>query len=216
VAGWWLRNAKREVENVVFVGSPLEGTSLASPANLRTALQGLVNVFKGLEAASSLASTVVPFISVLAGLSKIFGGVLQLGANTPLIDGAIVIVPGLAAQSRVGNNAELLRLNREQWISAPTVHAVISNFQPGQSDAEWWQIWKLLRSPRERFLDWTADAIFQDRNDLVVDTQSMTRLCGTAINNAQICDFGDSPTVHHCNYFRQDRTVDLLRKALKV
>jgi pimeloyl-ACP methyl ester carboxylesterase len=216
VVGWWLRNAKRQVENVVFVGSPLEGTSLASPANLRAALQGLVNVFKGLEAASSLASTVVPFISVVAGLSKIFGGILQLGANTPLVDGAVVIVPGLAGQSRVGNNAELLRLNRAQWISTPTVHAVISNFQPEQSNAEWWQIWKLLRNPRERFLNWSADAIFKDKNDLVVDTQSMTLLCGNAINNAQICDFGDSPTVHHCNYFRQDRTVDLLRRALKL
>jgi pimeloyl-ACP methyl ester carboxylesterase len=100
VVGWWLRNAKRKVENVVFVGAPLAGTSLASPANLRSALQGLANVFKGLEAAGSLASTINPFVSVVTGLSKIFGGILQLGASTPLVDAAVIAVPGLAGQSR--------------------------------------------------------------------------------------------------------------------
>ncbi len=216
VVGWWLRNAKRKVENVVFVGAPLAGTSLASPANLRSALQGLANVFKGLEAASSLASTIVPFVSIVTGLSKIFGGILQLGARTPLVDMAVVAVPGLAGQSRVGNNAELFRLNRVQWVSEPAVHAVVSNFQPYETDERWWQAWKLLRNPRDRFLDWGADAIFSDKNDLVVDTESMKLLCGQAIDSTRICDFGDSATVHHCNYFRQDKTLKLLTKALKL
>ena len=43
VVAWWLRNAKRKVDHVVFIGSPLDGTSLASPANLRSALQGLAS-----------------------------------------------------------------------------------------------------------------------------------------------------------------------------
>jgi pimeloyl-ACP methyl ester carboxylesterase len=216
VVGWWLRNAKRQVENVIFVGAPLEGTSLASPANLRAALQGLANVFKGLEAAGSLASTVVPLVSVVAGLSKIFGGILQLGASTPLLDVAVISVPGLAGQSRVGNNAELLRLNRAQWISTPTIHAVISNFAPDETDAAWWQVWKLLSNPGQRIVNWGADAIFKDKNDLVVDTKSMNLLCGKAIDIGRIHDFGDSPNVHHCNYFQQNETVTLLTKALKL
>lgn len=216
VVGWWLRNAKRKVENVVFVGAPLEGTSLASPANLRASLQGLANIFKGLEAASSAASTVFPFASIIAGLSKIFGGALQLGASTPLLDVAVVAVPGLAGQSRVGNNAELFRLNRAQWVSNPTIHAVVSNFEPKEADEKWWQVWKLLRNPGERLLDGAADAIFQDKNDLVVDTKSMKLLCGQTIDSKRTCDFGDSATVHHCNYFRQEKTVALLTKALKL
>jgi pimeloyl-ACP methyl ester carboxylesterase len=216
VIAWWLRNALRQVGSVVFVGTPLEGTSLASPSSLRSALQGLANVFKGLEMAGALASTIVPFISVLTGLSKILGGALQLGASTPVADAAIAIVPGLVGQSRAGNNAELIRLTRAPWITRPKVHAIVSNFEPSESDAQWWQVWKLLRNPRERVLNWSADAIFNDKNDLVVDTQSMTMLCGTAIAKGGICDFGDSPTVHHCNYFRQDKSVAFLSKVLKV
>jgi pimeloyl-ACP methyl ester carboxylesterase len=216
VVGWWLRNAERTVENVIFVGAPLTGTSLASPANLRSALQGLANVFKGLEAASAATSTVVPFVSVVTGLSKIFGSILQLGASTRLADAAVVAVPGLSGQSLVGNNAELIRLNRAQWISKPTVHAVVSNFQPYENDEKWWQVWKFLRNPRERLLDGAADAVFKDKNDLVVDTKSMTLLCGKAIDSGRIHDFGDSATVHHCNYFQQDETVKLLTKALNL
>jgi hypothetical protein len=85
-------------------------------------------------------------------------------------------------------------LNQEQWISAPTVHAVVSNFQPYENDERWWQVWKLLRNPRDRFLDWGAEAIFKDNNDLVVDTDSMKLLCGKAIDRTRICDHGDSET----------------------
>ena len=216
VVAWWLRNAKRRVGNVVFVGTPMEGTSLASPANLRSALSGLANVFKGLEAAGAVASTVVPFMTIVTGLSRILGGILQLGASTPLADAAVAIVPGLAAQSRVGNNSELERLTRLSWVSTPTVYAVTSNFAPSESDADWWKIWKLLSRPTERMLNWGADAIFNENNDLVVNTQSMTRLCGTKIDAGRTLDFGNSQTVHHCNYFRQQETVALLSRAFNL
>jgi pimeloyl-ACP methyl ester carboxylesterase len=216
VVAWWLRNAKRQVDNVVFVGAPLEGTSLASPASLRNALQALANIMQGLEAASTLASTLVPFAAAVTGLAKILGGILRLGANTPLADAVVVVVPGLAGQSRVANNAELLRLNRAPWISTPTYHAVISNFEPSDVDAAWWQVWKWLKNPGDKLLNWGADTIFQDKNDLIVDTGSMTLLCGNPMKKGQIHDFGDSLIVHHCNYFRQDETVAFLRKALAV
>jgi pimeloyl-ACP methyl ester carboxylesterase len=213
VVAWWLRNPKRQVDNVVFVGAPLEGTSLASPASLRGALQVFANILQGLEHGSALASTVNPFAVAVTGLSKILGGILRLGANTPLADAAVVMVPGLAGQSRVGNNAELLRLTSRPWASTPSFHAVISNFQPWDTDAAWWEIWKHLKNPGGKLLDWGADMLFQDRNDLVVDTQSMTVVCGTQITQVHSCD---SRTVHHCNYFRQDETVAMLRKALKL
>lgn len=214
VAAWWLRNARRKVDNVVFVGTPLEGTSLASPANLRAALQGLANIFKGLEMTGAAVSTVAPFMGVVTGLAKVLGGILNLGANTPLADAAVAVVPGLAGQSRVKNSAELDRLHRSQWISTPKFHAVISNFNPGENDS-WWQVWKFLRDPVNRAMNWGADAIFKDENnDLVVNTQSMTRLFGTSIKSVH--DFKTSSKVHHCNYFRQPDTAKFLRDAVGI
>lgn len=216
VVGWWLRNAKRKVENVVFVGTPLQGTSLAHPANLRSALQGLANVVKGLEAERAPSSTIDQFAAAVIGLSKIYGGVLQLGTSTAPGDAAVAVVPGLAAQARGENNAELSRLNGTQWISQPAIHAVMSNFQPEEDDEIWWPVWKLMRSPRDRFLDWGADVLFDDKTDLLVDTESMKLLCGQAIDRRRVCYFDSSTTVHHCNYFRQPETVKLLTTALQL
>jgi pimeloyl-ACP methyl ester carboxylesterase len=217
VVAWWLRNGRRQVDNVVFVASPLEGTSLASPANLRSALDGLANIFKGLEAASALASTVMPFMTIATGLASVLGGVARLGARTPLADAAVAIVPGLVGQSRVGNNSELLRLHRAPWVSTPIFSAVTSNFEPMDKNDPWWKVWKFLSRPGDKFLNKAADAIFQDKkNDLVVDTQSMTLLCGSDVATKDIHAFGDSKTVHHCNYFRQPETVAFLHRVLRV
>ena len=155
-------------------------------------------------------------MSVVTGLAVICGSILKLGANTPLADATIAIVPGLAGQSRVGNSAELIRLHRQRWISAPTFHAVISNFQPHEADVRWWEIWKRFANPKLKVYDWGADAIFQRENDLVVDTSSMTLMCNGVIDTSNVYDFGASPTVHHCNYFRQPMTVEHIRKALRI
>jgi pimeloyl-ACP methyl ester carboxylesterase len=215
VVGWWLRNSLRPVRKVVFVGSPLVGTGLASPANLRGALDLLANVFKGLELAGGLASTVMPFMAVVTGVAKIVGGILQLGARTPLVDAGIALVPGLVAQSQVSNNAELIRLNRPPWISQPTLYAVRSNFEPSATGDPWWQFWKRFRNLGAQVAEAGAAMIFNGQNDLVVDTQSMTLLCGNEIPVKQIRDFGTSRTVHHCNYFRQPETATFLQQALK-
>jgi pimeloyl-ACP methyl ester carboxylesterase len=211
VVAWWLRNAQRNVGKVVFAGSPLVGTSLASPAHLRGALDMMANVAKALEIAGGFATTVLPFMAAVTGLARIVGGILQFGANTPLADAAVAIVPGLAAQSRVSNNAELDRLTRAPWISTPVFHAVRSNFEPAANDSVW-QFWKRFRNLPTELMDRGADLIFQGQNDLVVDTASMTQVCGTAITS--LCDFKTSSSVHHVNYFRQKETVDFLESKL--
>jgi pimeloyl-ACP methyl ester carboxylesterase len=217
VVAWWLRNSKRNVEKVVFVGSPLEGTSLASPARLRSALDMLANVISAFEATATAASIIAPLAAGAAGLAKIVGGMVQLGANTPLADAAVAIVPGLAGQSRVGNNAELIRLTRAPWASIPTHYAVTSIFRPGADDTTpWWQFWKRFTQLPGKILSYGADVIFEADNDLVVDTASMSLICGGLIPGPQICDFGISPTVHHCNYFRQEKTVEKLAEWLNI
>jgi pimeloyl-ACP methyl ester carboxylesterase len=213
VVAWWLRNGARRVDSVVLVGTPLAGTSLASPARLRQALDMLANTFRALELAGTAASTVAPMMGAVTGIAKVVGGALRLGAKAPLADAGVAIVPGLAAQSRVGNNAELVRLADAAWGSAPAVHAVISNFEPPPNAAPFWQFWRHFRGVGDALLDSGADAIFRGPNDLVVDTDAMTALRNARIPAARVLDFGTNGTVHHCNYFRQPRTLAFLTRA---
>jgi len=221
VAAWWLRMAKRNVDNVVFVGSPLAGTSLASPAALRQALDHLATAAKGVALASGAASTVVPLMSVVTGLAKTLGKVLQLGADLPLADLAVVSVPGLAAQSRVSNNAELVRLFASPWPSNPRLRAVIGNFKPAETDAGW-RFWRRLSNIGDQVKYGAASVLFDAPNDLVVDTGCMMGpVSGAAaitaakvhellFDDADVTQFENSPHVHHTNYFREAKTVKAL------
>jgi len=220
VVAWWLRNARPNVKNVVFVASPLQGTSLASPAHLRSALDYFANVAAAVQTVAGVASTFAPFLTAVQGLAAIVSGILHAAAGTPLADAAVVIVPGLAGQSRVSNNFEIDRLTREKWMSPATFHAVMSNFQPS-GDASVWQFWKFFQNPKDRLLGWGASAIFDDSNDLVVDTLSMTKTYRKpAARDPEsidsVCDFGVSKTVHHTHYFRQPQTVSFLTRQLKL
>ena len=216
VTAWWLLHARPAVERVVFVGSPLEGTSLAAPARLKAALDLLGNFARAIGMAAGAASTAVPMLACAAGLMKIFGGILGLGAGTPLLDAGVAIVPGLASQSRVANNHELLRLFADDWTGEYELHAILSNYEPAVTPAPWWKFWKHFRSIPGRVADFGADAIFDGPNDLVVDTASMTRLGTAAIATAGQLEFTGGDAVHHCAYFRQAKSVDFLQDALKV
>lgn len=213
---WWLFHAQPPVARVVFVGSPLIGTSLAAPANLKRALDLLGNFARALGTVGNAAATAVPMLGIAGGLMKILGGVLSLGANSPLLDAGITIVPGLAAQSRVGNNFEIARLFADDWTKRYELHAVLSNYEPKADPDPWWKFWKYFRNIPGRALDWGADVIFDGPNDLVVDTSSMTRLGNVTVPKARQLEFAGSAAVHHCGYFRQPRTLDFLASALKL
>jgi pimeloyl-ACP methyl ester carboxylesterase len=224
VVAWWLRNGQRDVENVIFVASPLQGTSLASPANLRSTLDVLANIASVAKITAGATATFLPFMYAVQGLAAIVAGIFQVAARTPLADAIVGVVPGLAGQSRVGNNEELARLNCEKWRTAPKFYAVTSNFEPQETDVGW-QIWKYLRNPKDKLLNMGADLIFQNEpNDLVVNTQSMTQLyrtveaaAGPFVPIIDVWDFdGSSRVVHHTNYFRQAETVKFLMEKLKL
>jgi len=225
VVAWWLRNGNRKVKNVVFVAAPLQGTSLASPAHLRSALDYFANIATAAKIVAGVTSAFLPFMLAVQGLAAIVAGILHTAASTPLADAAVVIVPGLAGQSRVSNNFEIDRLTREKWASPANYHAVMSNFQPSEGDSVW-QFWKYFQNPKEKLLNWGADAIFNEPNDLVVNTQSMAQTYrirdanGSALLNLaaikDVYDFGTSRTVHHTNYFRQPETVEFLKQKLNL
>ncbi|MEJ2592878.1 MAG: hypothetical protein P8178_16055, partial [Candidatus Thiodiazotropha sp.] len=198
VTRWFVEAMERDptrVGRVVYVGSPLAGTSLAAAPSLRSALDLLANIGKALGAVSAA----VPFLSVATGLFQVFTSVSRFLAKTPVADAAIALVPGLRAQSRVSNNHELqaLRLRfddlRGREFVKDRYFMVQSNFEPKDPG---WHFWKYFRGLKMRAADLGADAIFTDeqrnpiRNDLVVDVPSMTDLHdgGILVPKTQICD----------------------------
>jgi hypothetical protein len=199
---------------LILVGSPLDGTSLASPPRLRAALDLLTNVSRALAVGAITFPIANAFFIAAAGLLRVIASITSAASKTPLLDAAVAMIPGLAAQSRVENNAELRRLR----IGPPApvdYSAIIADFEP---DTVGWAFWKVFNSPGARVADWAADLVFEGANDLVVDTASMTvldhglRLTGTN----QVLDFGKTSQVHHVNYFRQKRTLQFIAARFAI
>lgn len=216
VVAWLLRLAALPVRQVVFVGSPLAGTSLASPHRLRAVLDLLANVAHALALAGAAAGTVLPLAAGAAGLAKLLGKTLKLGAALPLADAAVVMVPGLASQQRTSNNAEMARLFAQPWLTRPAFHAVTSAFEPDAGDPLW-KFWTRFRQPGLQLAHLGADLVFPGANDLVVDTGSMDFLGaapGPVQGRPEVLALGPNTSTHHTNYLRNARVVGLLAQRL--
>ena len=210
VARWWLEGfggAGVGPRRAALVGSPLGGTSLASPARLRASMSMLTNIGSALRIAGAGASSVAPFLSVPVAILRVVTSITSFAAKTPAFDAAIAMVPGLACQSRVRNNAEIAALRRARVSPRPEYFAVISDFEP--EDVRW-RFWQRFR--KTSLADGAADWLFDGQNDLVVDTPSMTELSETPFPADRLLDFATNPRVHHVNYFRQEETLAHLAK----
>jgi pimeloyl-ACP methyl ester carboxylesterase len=215
IVRWWLeafgsslRLTDDKPVRVVFAGSPLAGTSLAAPDKLQHAMSLVSNIGTFAEKTMLLFGAANPFLWVAGKLIEVIVSVTGALANTPLIDALVALVPGLSGQSAVENNYELNRLRLGPCAVNPLYYAVKSNFEtpdPG------WKFWQNFR--KDRMSDIAADIVFPGDNDLVVDTWSMTQLGAPGFKlqfAGNPCDFGNSPTVWHCNYFRQSQTIDYI------
>lgn len=208
VVRWWTEVFDPRPRRVVFVGSPLAGTALAAPPNLRSSLSMLLNLANVLGKSAGLAATAAPLFAVVAGVFQVVSSVTSLLAKTPAIDAAVALIPGLAAMSRVGNNAELLSLRAGAAASFEEYAVVQSNFEP---DDPAWKFWRHLRPTN--VADRLLDTVFAGTNDLVVDTESMADLQdGLRVAREARLDFGTSSEVHHLNYFRQRKTQEFMAK----
>lgn len=219
VVRWWLEalNANAALKaRAVFVGAPLQGTSLASPAKLRAALKLLTNVAATLGTAGKAASLVMPMFGVVTGLASLMGATTRIIGGTPVVDAALAMVPGLAAQARYGaegaqflsGNFELERLSGATANIPASYSFVKSSFVPRDPG---WKFWEYFTDTRSRLgpgiAKLGADVVFQAAHDLVVDTDSMTRLAPAhqAPAAANVLDFGENAAVHHLNYFSEPR-----------
>jgi hypothetical protein len=214
VTRWWVEalDRGRGQRRVVFAASPLAGTGLASPANIRGAMDMAYNIGNAI----TKVSAAVPMLMFATGLFQIVTSVLRVAGKTPLADAVVAIVPGLAGQSRVGNNYELLSLRSyANPHAARDYFFVVSNFE---SEKAGWKFWKVFRKGKlkMKLADIGTDTLFDGKNDLVVDTLSMTNLKdGLAIPDSQILDFDTQDKVFHTNYFEQARTLEFIRESFE-
>ncbi len=208
----------QDPRRAVLIGSPLGGTSLASPPRLRNSLSMLSNFGTALMAGGAARLAYFPLLAAPLALLKVATSVVSAGAKTPLVDAAVSMVPGLAAQSRVGLNHELARVRGFKLARPPTYFVVQSNFETERAG---WKFWRWFRA--DKLKDAGADAVFPGANDLVVDTPSMNEFAAVAggaswagVPAARQHDFRTSGVVHHTNYFEQQETLEFILDRLKV
>lgn len=194
----------------MVVGSPLAGTSLASPPRLKGALDVFSNIGTSLKLAGGLSIMFAPFLAVPLALVRIASSVVSVASKTPLVDAAVSMIPGLHGQSRVANHPELMRLRAVKLAKPPQYFVVQSNFE---TESPGWKFWKFFR--KDKLADTGADLIFDGPNDLVVDTASMADLAGRVLPKADVLDYGTNDVVHHTNYFAQPRTLEFMLDRLK-
>lgn len=214
VVGWLMRLRAVPVERVVFVASPLVGTSLAAPDKLRAALDMIASYADAVSRLSANATGVVPFAEGVSLLAKIFGKVLHLGSTTPIVDAAVGLVPGLATQQRVRNNSDVRQLFADPWLCTPRMFGIGAAFQPDESAQPIWKFWRRFSHIGDQIKYGAADLVFPGPNDLVVDVDSMFRL-GEG-GNLTFEALGVGPTTHHTNYFRDERVIGYLGDRLSA
>lgn len=217
VVRWWLEallNDRSRVGKIIFVGSPLAGTSLAAPPRLRAGLDLLTNVANVLGKGSQVVSSVFPLFVAVTGILKVFGSITKVAARTPLIDAAVYMIPGLVAQSRTGDNSGIVRMRQgAQESLKKSYYAVASDFEPTSPG---WAFWQYFQKPGQRLADIGADMVFEGANDLVVDTISMSQLSDNMemLKTHVFSDFGARDIVHHLNYFEQPKVIGFFEKTL--
>lgn len=219
VISWLLRLAPAlPVRQALFVGSPLAGTSLAAPDKLRQALDVLASFADAvaetaLKAGQAAPPGLQPLALGVSGLACVLGKVLALGARTPLADAAVGLVPGLLAQGRVANNLELAQLY--PLPGGADVRAIGGSFMPAEVNEPLWKLWRRVTNLKGQVLYHGADLIFDQPNDLVVDSASMNRLGDATLAAPQWEDLGTSAETHHTNYFQDLRVLTWLDRRLR-
>jgi hypothetical protein len=227
VTRWWLEGFAdpRPQYRAVFVASPLGGTNLAAPPRLKGALDFLTNVADVLGTGAKLSG--FPIAQFVGGVIRIINSIAKLAIHSPALDAAVAAIPGLAAQSRVGNNPELNGLRSAGAWRGREYYAVLSDFRPPSGDK--WKFWRVFCDPTSFALSWAdkaADLVFVERkspgaplelspNDLVVDCSSMTDLSDTSQSKAfkDRLHFESSNTIMHTNYFLQRQVLDFVVRS---
>ena len=221
VAAWWARHSRFTIEKIVSAGATYQGTTLASPYRIRQLLDHFATVAKivssGLGQAAAVPTLASGFLAGAGGLMGVLGHITKGLSALPLADAGIALVPGLQSMSYVNNNLELDALWQDGLApmgNGPReLFVIAANYEPA-NDAPWWNLWQQLKSVPMQAANSLADSLFDDWNDLVVDTRNMRPKETIAVADSLV--YAASDHVHHVNYFSQPRTVAHLAKWLKI
>jgi len=215
VARWWLETlgtGRRGPCRAVLVGAPIAGTSLAAGPRLRAGIDAMTTLGSVIAASGQVLGLAAPFLAAPVGLLRILLSIGGVANRLPIADAALACVPGLFAQSRIGNNSELGILRAARAPRALDYFTVASTFEPAD---EGWRFWRSFRRTTAAAL--AAEVVFDGPNDLVVDTASMDDFgAASGVRPTAALHFGAGDAIHHCGYFRDPRTTAFIADALRI
>jgi len=204
---------RRHNLRAALVGTPFIGTDMAEPSQLRNSIDLLTNL--GYCAiTNSRDFTLIPFFTAAIGLLKVLDSLAPSSVGAASIDSAVAAVPGINAMSKESRNAELTRLNvKDANIELRPYGIVSSSFKPKDDE---WNFWTVFAdSKRKGGAAGNSQLIFDEDNDLMVNTRSMFGADPNASVNEARCEF-EGCTAHHTNYFRQSKTLSFLTTFLSA
>jgi hypothetical protein len=106
------------------------------------------------------------------------------------------------------------RRSRGMEPTANNYYFVVSDFESASAG---WNICRYIREAKIRGAEAVVDMlVFPGKNDIVVDTESMTSAAGIAINPTRLLNFGTNSEVHHTNYFRNPSTLDFIASSFGI
>lgn len=195
-----------KLDKAVFVACTNAGTNMAEPEHWDVMLDLYTNIMlAGVRTVAVLGGA--PTAAIVGEGIKLLGRFAKLIPQTVIDQG---YVPGLAAMEPDGELIRILNTGNPDLDRLASYYAVTSDFD-ADFDSEL-TIKGLSKELLEFLLDRVSNRLFQEDNDLVVHTRSMTTF-GAAqaklVPDRQL-DFGSSDDIYHTVYFSNKSLIKRL------
>ncbi|WP_330474321.1 DUF7379 domain-containing protein [Terrabacter sp. C0L_2] len=205
---------RTSVDSIVFVAATNGGTHLADPERWHDLVDLYTNLVMVTAAGLSLVPGGAPFAAVVSGVVRGVGALVKYLVSYAAGDDG---VPGLAAMTPDGPFVTALNADQPgQPRPGTNWHVVTSDFHVSLFDDHH----NPPEFPRElavKLAEGFVDGIFQGRNDLVVDTDSMSAIglpAGGFVRDTFA--LGTNDVVHHVNYFSQLSVIGAISQWLPL
>jgi hypothetical protein len=204
---------RADIGKVVFAGATNAGTQLAEPENWKTLVDLYTNLAAGTARSIGFATGAPPASQIVGGLVSGIGAFVKY-----LVSASVLTIPGLAAMEPDGPFiTEINQTQPGQPAAGTPWYVVSSDFEPALLDDRH-EPPELPRELVAKLADGLVDKLMGTRNDLVVDTASMSSVdlpSGGGFIKDSLA-FGTNGVVHHLNYFIQPRVCDALIDWLEI
>jgi len=202
------------VDSIVFVASTNGGTHLADPERWHDLVDLYTNLVMVTAAGLSLVPGGAPFAAVVSGVVRGLGALVKYLVSYAAGDDG---VPGLAAMTPDGPFVTTLNEDQPgQPRPGTSWYVVSSDFHVSLLDDHH----NPPEFPRElavRLAEGFVDGIFKGRNDLVVDTDSMSAIgLPTGGYVRDTFALGTNDVVYHVNYFSQLSVIGAISQWLPL